>query len=440
MSSPMSDDATLPNPSAAALLVPSPRAARTLARLLLIFLGLTVVSLVLAPWVQSVDGMGRVIAYAPVERQQELQAPIEGRATQWFVREGSRVKKGDVVVEITDNDPELLRRITNERDAIVARREAAASRVASIASRIMALEASRIAAMSAALSRVAMARQRSSGAKQALDAAGAAEKTANLNLERQKKLLEGGLTSQRSVELAELEQVRTTTDEDRAEAALQAAKAEELAVEADRMRVATDAAAAIDDAKAARQSALAEEASASAEVARIEVRLARQATQRVVAPIDGTVLRLTGLGSEMLKAGSPIATLVPDTNDRVVELWVDGNDLPLLRDGLPVRLQFEGWPAVQFTGWPSVAVGTFGGVVALIDSTDDGKGKFRILVRPDGIEAWPTGLTLRQGVRVNGWVLVNQVRLGFELWRRFNGFPPVVSKTEPGAAAGKGGK
>jgi hypothetical protein len=30
------------------------------------------------------------------------------------------------------------------------------------------------------------------------------------------------------------------------------------------------------------------------------------------------------------------------------------------------------------------------------------------------------------------------VKLGFELWRRFNGFPPVIAKSEPGASAGKG--
>jgi hypothetical protein len=29
-------------------------------------------------------------------------------------------------------------------------------------------------------------------------------------------------------------------------------------------------------------------------------------------------------------------------------------------------------------------------------------------------------------VRVNGWVLLGQVTLGYELWRIFNGFPPQV--------------
>jgi hypothetical protein len=104
-----------------------------------------------------------------------------------------------------------------------------------------------------------------------------------------------------------------------------------------------------------------------------------------------------------------------------------------------VRLQFEGWPAVQFGGWPSVAVGTFGGEVALVDATDDGKGKFRVLVVPTEGELWPSGAYLRQGVRANGWILMEEVPLGWELWRQFNGFPPNLSEP-PTQAYATGGK
>jgi len=48
-------------------------------------------------------------------------------------------------------------------------------------------------------------------------------------------------------------------------------------------------------------------------------------------------------------------------------------------------------------------------------------------------------------VRANGWVLLNIVPIGYELWRQFNGFPPVVAMDEPTpadyepAGAGKAG-
>ena len=108
-----------------------------------------------------------------------------------------------------------------------------------------------------------------------------------------------------------------------------------------------------------------------------------------------------------------------------------------------MRLQFEGWPAIQFVGWPSVAVGTFGGEVLSIDATDDGAGRFRIVVAADpSDEPWPGTSILRQGVRAKAWVLLRTVPLWQEIWRQLNGFPPVVSEKEPGsysAAKGKGG-
>lgn len=429
-----------PADQAAFLLVRSPRASRIVARILVAFVALATITLTLAPWQQTATGAGRVIAYAPLERQQNIEAPIEGRVARWHVREGSRVRAGDVLVEVSDNDPMLITRLREERDAVVARIEAARARAASIESRGEALTRSRQNATAAAASRVRMAQDRVRAAAQQLAAAEAAHRTATLNHERQESLAGQGLSSTRTLELATLELVRTRTEVDRARAALSAARGEESALAADQLRIGTDGEAAIDDARAARAAAQAEMASGSAELARLEVRLARQTTQTVTAPRAGTVLRIVGgQGGEMVKSGDPLLVLVPDTDARAVELLVDGNDAPLLAEGRRVRLQFEGWPAVQFSGWPSVAVGTFGGRVALIDATDNGYGKFRVVVVPDGEEPWPAGRYLRQGVRANGWVLLNRVRLGYELWRQFNGFPPTVAPQEPRAAGGYGG-
>jgi hypothetical protein len=162
------------------------------------------------------------------------------------------------------------------------------------------------------------------------------------------------------------------------------------------------------------------------DVVKLETQLARQETQEVVAPRDGYIMRLVAYDkSAIVKQGDTLFTIVPETDKPAVQIWVNGNDAPLISPGRHVRLQFEGWPAVQFSGWPSVAVGTFGGTVALVDPTDDGVGKFRLVIVPDPREPpWPIYPYLRQGVRVNGWVLLDQVALGYEIWRRMNGFPP----------------
>lgn len=412
--------------------VPRSRPSRIAATLCAIVLGATSLAMIVVPWQQSANGLGRVVAYAPLDRQQIVKSPIDGRVVTWHVREGSKVKTGDPLLEIADNDPAILDRLREERDAQRARIEAAEARVAAIDGRLGRVSTARTAAVESAGQRAKMATSRVRAAEEAERAARAAAATAELNRKRQQALFDKGLTSRRALELAELDALRTTTDQSRAAAALQAANNERSALLSDREKASSDGYAALEDARATRASATAEIASARAELARIEVRLARQHAQRVTAPRDGVVLRLLAAqGTEYTKAGDPLLILVPETDSRAVELWIDGRDVPLVSEGRHVRLQFEGWPAVQFVGWPSVAVGTFGGVVALVDATDDGKGKFRVVVVPQGDE-WPSGRFLRQGTRANGWILLNRVRLGFELWRLLNGFPPAIANEEPG--------
>lgn len=420
-------------------LVGSGRPVRLLAWILVALLLVTALALIATPWQQSVSGMGAVSALTPLERTQSLSAPVEGRVLRWHVTEGSKVKKGDLIVELTDNDPLILDRIRNERAAIEERRINAEGRANAHVDRLQRLEESRVNAINAARNRVHMAADRVTQAEQALTAVEERLTAARLNLERQKSLMKTGLTSQRTVELAQQEYATSDAEVRRARAALSAAKSEQQAIGDDLKKVTADADAAIEGERATLNSARAEVASIKAELQRIDSRLAKQETLNVYAPRDGTVLRLLAQpNSELLKSGEPVAQFVPDAYEPTVELWLSGVDMPLVHAGDPVRLQFNGWPAIQFVGWPSVAVGTFGGIVKLVDATDTKEGKFRILVVPDGKDdPWPSANYLRQGVQAKGWVLLRQVPLGWELWRRFNGFPPIIAEDEAGVKGAK---
>lgn len=327
--------------------VVSHQSLRVAAALILAAVVVLIISLIVVPWVQNIEGIGRVIAYSPDERQQSITAPVDGIVKEWFVLEGSHVKKGDSIVDIADIDPDIMQRLKREGEATQAK----------------------------------------------LDAAQKALDTSRKNLDRQRTLVQSGLSSQRAAELAELEYAKYLSDI----------------------------------------------SSASAELARIETRIARQASQSITAPRDGMVQRIFApQGGVMVKAGQDLAVIVPETANRSVELRVSGNDAPLLSIGRKVRLQFEGWPAVQFAGWPSVAIGTFGGIIRVVDPSADIDGKVRIIVFPDDGEQWPDARYLRQGVRVVGWVLLDTVTLGWELWRQFNGFPPTIQSAPPATSAGLG--
>jgi multidrug efflux pump subunit AcrA (membrane-fusion protein) len=404
-----------------------PIAVRIARSLIMMFLML-LVFLAFTPWQQNVQGVGRVVAYIPGDRQQFIGAPVEGRISRWLVKEGSEVKKGAVIAELLDNDPLLLQRLNNERQALLDRQNAVENRVETFREQLRMTELSRPQALAAAKSRIEMGKQRQNAAAQALDAARAARQTASLNLTRQQSLQEKGLASRRTFELAQLDMAQRSADSDRAQAALAAAKNEVDALNADWQKLAADTTASVEKTRAELNKAIEDQNYVRADLLKLETRLARQQTQTVTAPRDGTVLRLlANPNAELVKPGQALAILVPDTDHRAVELWVDGNDLPLIVTGSHVRLQFEGYPAIQFGGWPEFSVGSFGGRVVLIDATDDGKGHFRILVSPDPEDIdWPDTRFLRQGVRVNGWILLGRVTLGYEMWRIFNGFPPLV--------------
>ena len=168
-------------------------------------------------------------------------------------------------------------------------------------------------------------------------------------------------------------------------------------------------------------------AESAAELTRVDVNISRQSVQIVVAPRNGVIQRVNaGDAATYVAAGQAIASFVPDDVIRAVELYIDGRDIALVRIDAPVRLQFEGWPVVQVSGWPSLAVGTFSGKVVAIDPSAQANGRFRILVSEDKEAAvpWPDSGYVRFGSGARGWVLLDTVSVGYEIWRQLNNFPP----------------
>ena len=420
-------------------LVDSPRALRVLAWILAIAMAVSLLALTVTPWQQTVLGRGRVVAFAPFDRIQTLAAPVSGRVRRAWVVEGTVVNEGDPILEIVDNDPSILERLDVQRQALESQLASARERVDLFNKQIEALTTARGLALSGAGNEIEVAEAAVRSARHALEGAKAAASQSELNYLRQKELVDEGLVSGYEFELAERIYREAQAKASQAQQTLEAEISSLSARQAKQGQIGTEATASLESSRGFRESAVLQVASIAERLATLDTRIAQQNTQLIKAPRTGTILRLfASPGAELVKAGDPLVSLIPDTESRAVELWVRGNDVPLIEAGRPVRIQFEGWPAVQFSGWPSVAVGTFGGLVSLVDSSDDGQGQFRVLVVPDPAEpSWPAGEFLRQGVRANGFVLLDQVSLGFELWRQANGFPPSVkSRTSQGENSG----
>jgi adhesin transport system membrane fusion protein len=402
---------------------------RGVARLVLGLLGLGLLTS-FTPWQQTAPGQGQIIAWAPEERQQLIESPLAGRVERWLVREGEQVKAGQVLARVVDNDPLLLDRLRSERMLVEDQLSAARVKVEAGEAKVTAAKALRQASVGAAEAKVSASQGKLDAERSALTGAIAGADTARIQLARVEALAGEGLRS-----VTDVENARLRYDTAEAKRAEQAAKVVAAEQELESTREELLKALADGDGKLA--VAEGELAAAYGSVAEYDAKLlgsdtkvARQANQDVVAPVDGVVARITGgQGGELVKQGDVLAVLVPDKSVRSVELLIDGNDARFVQSGDEVRVQFEGWPALQVSGWPGAAVGTWEGRVALVDPVGDSKGRFRVVVQEQGAP-WPPSSLLRLGLRVNGWVLLGQVPLGWEIWRRLNDFPPTDETNE----------
>jgi membrane fusion protein, adhesin transport system len=382
------------------------------------------------PWQQNVTALGKVTAYSPSERTQTIDAPVGGIITKWYVQEGTNVKKGDVLIEISDIDAQFKDRLEFQRDNLQVKLAAKHEELKTYQLQQQNLINSRDAKIAASQFRLDVANQMILSASETISASEATLDAATQQINRLQRLYEDGLVSKRDVEVAERDQIIATRTLNSARAQYQSAKAEAQSAKVEIQQIKADTQATLESNNAIVNKIKGELADSQNSLASSEINVSRQSMQRIVAPRDGTIYRLpVNSQSQVISQGQPLLLILPDTEERAVELLVDGRDAPLIVKGSEVRLEFEGWPAIQVAGWSNIGFGTFPGKVAFVDPTDNGTGNFRVMIVPSN-EQWPSARFLKQGISAKGWILLNKVTIGYEIWRLLNGFPPRIPQEE----------
>ncbi|NBW66127.1 HlyD family efflux transporter periplasmic adaptor subunit [bacterium] len=385
------------------------------------------------PWQQNVQATGEVTALAPADRPQTVNAIVGGRIVSWDVGEGQAVQAGDPIVHLADVKESYLdpRALQRQREALAAKERsivAKEAKVSALARQIAALRDGLTVSLEKGRNKVAFY-------ESAVSAAVLDSSVAAAQLARQEALYRDGLKS-----LTELEGARTKALKAYAGAVEKRNEHENARLEL--RSLGAEYGEKIAKSEAERSNTLADIGESSAEVAKLRsatVNLEARTDLYVVrAPQAGFVVKALKAGvGEMLKDGDAVVTIQPANPSLAVALYVKAMDVPLLRVGHRVRLQFDGWPALQFSGWPSASVGTFGGVIRVVDLVDSKPGKYRVLIVPNPADdAWPA--QLRVGSAVYGWAMLDRVRVWYEIWRKLNGFPPTVDP--PSAPPNKGEK
>lgn len=390
------------------------------------------VGAVFLPWTQNIRSSGTLTTLQPQDRPQTVHSTIAGRIEKWLVQEGQRVKKGDTLVVLSEVkekyfDPQLLSRLQEQIKAKEGALQATQGKGTALTTQIAALKDGLQLSLQKARNKVRQSQLKVQSDSADLAASGAEYEIAKGQLARQEKLFQQGLKSlteleSRKLKFQEVQAKLLATQNKRqiSQNELLNARIELSSLEAEYLDKISKAQS---DRYATRAYAYDTESEISKmrnEYANLQI---RSSFYQITAPQDGYVVQALKAGiGETLKEGEAICSSIPVNPQLAVQLYVKPMDVPLLRKGRKVRLQFDGWPALVFSGWPNAGFGTFGGEVAVIDNIGS-EGKYRILVVPDPQEEpWPEAI--RVGSGAYGWSMLNDVPIWYELWRQLNGFLP----------------
>lgn len=384
------------------------------------------------PWTQNISGSGFVTTLKPDQRPQTIHSAIAGRIEKWYVREGDFVKKGDTIVflsEIKDSyfDPNL---VENTRQQVEAKKSALQSyggKVTALEAQVVSLARERELKLQQAANKIRQAILKVRSDSIDLEAVRTQLKIANTQFDRVTQLNKEGLKALPDVEEKRLKlqesQAKIITQENK----LLSSRNDLINARVEINRIQAEYAEKISKSTSDKFTALSSQYDASAEVNKLKNQYAnysiRNGLYYITAPQNGYVNRALqgGLG-ETIKEGTPVVSIMPSNYQIAVETYVDPIDLPLIDNGAPVRLWFDGWPTIVFSGWPGLSYGTFGGRVVAIEKYISPNGKYRVLIAPDkDDQPWPKQLSIGAGAQTIA--MLDTVPVWFELWRTLNGFP-----------------
>ena len=400
-----------------------------------IFWGLffVLIFILFVPWTQNINTSGIVTTQFQEQRPQQINSIIPGKIIKWWVKEGDFVQKGDTIVELADTkddylDPRLIERTNDQLTAKKQKVDFYDNKITNIKGQLIAIEEGFKLKEAAIKNKIQQLERKILIDSAELSAANVDLQVGTNQYNRAGKMLNDGIIS-----LVDYE--RRTQSFNKAKAGFQEkqqnflnTKQDVLIARIDLNTLKQDVNDKLFKLKGDIANSNTEKSTVIAEVAKNENELSnyriRGSQKWLLAPQTGQIIKAKKAGiNEIVKEGEMIVEIVPNSFLYAVELFVKPMDLALINKGQDVRLQFDGYPAIVFSGWPNSSYGTFAGKISAIETNRNENGQFRVLVIPDQkVKNWPSNLKIGTGAQ--GFALLNDVPIWYELWRQLNGFPP----------------
>jgi len=389
------------------------------------FIFLLLIGALFLPWQQTVKGEGTVVAYDPTQRDYSILATIDGFIDKFYVKENQFVKKGTKLFTIVDLDRDYLDRLKLIEGSSRDQYKNSQIQMTNFKDKKENLdEYFRVG--------LKLYKQKENQVNNKIDSLNfkkvSLEKNLEIeksNYERTKLLYEDGIESKRNFELRENRYVKANAELEKINIDIEIENNNLDIIKSERKKFLNETKNKI---KILDNSALASEnrlQSLGQDVQKHSTNVSRYTSGEVVAQKDGYVVRVfQNDKNRLIKKGEKVIHFSPEVTTKSIFLKVSDFNMPLIKEGLPVRIMFYGWPALQISGWPKIEYGTFGGIIKKVERTSHEKGFYyaQIVENPD--EPWPDGDDLRVGTQSTIWVRLATVPIWYQMWRLMNALPP----------------
>lgn len=383
------------------------------------------------PWQQTITGEGTVIAYNPSERVQEISAPIDGFIENFYVTEDEHVQKGTKLFEMIDPDKEYKSCVYKMKSDFEQQNQ-------NTENELITLKKNKSSLFEQKQIRTELYDKRYAQAKEQLKMLHVRYTAQQKSFEVDKKqflrieqLYNQKIESKRSYEQAEKSYIQSKAQMEKLQIDIKVQKRNLTIIQEEKKQFLEEIETQI---RTLENTMLTVQTRLNILKRDYEQHLstiARYETSMVLSEKEGYVMRiLQNDKNTYVKKGVPVMRFSPEVTTRSVLLKISDFNMPLIQEGLSVRIRFHGWPVLHIPGWPAIKFGTFGGIIKKIDPILHEPGIYYAYIVEDPNEPWPPQKRLRVGTNTTVWVALNKVSIWYELWRLMNAFPPQMVTQE----------
>lgn len=377
------------------------------------------------PWQQTVQGEGVVIAYDPTQRDYPVLATMDGFINEFYVNENQFVKKGTKLFTMVDLDKEYLNKLRIIEGSSKDQYNNSKIQINNYQDTKKNLDQYLAVGLNVYQQKYEQTKNKIDSLKLKKISLEKKHEIEKSNYERTKLLHTDGIESKRNLEVRENSYIEANVELKKISIDLDIEQNDLDIIKNERekfLKETENKIKLLDNDTLSSKNTL---QSLGQSVQTNSVNVSRYTSGEVIAEKDGYVVKIfQNDKNKLIKMSERILHFAPKVTTKSLLLKVSDFNMPLIKEGLPVRIMFYGWPALQISGWPEIRFGTFAGIIKRVEQTSHEKGFYYAQIIEDPKEPWPKGDSLRIGTQATVWARLETVPIWYQIWRLMNALPP----------------